>query len=162
VIFYGRLNEKFSTASPKDCPGPECRKKWRIPKSFVFPAIGPNLATFPTIMGATGQRMDSVNLKYLTMFCRTVLTSSSGLRIKGCVSCWKEDSKSYTLGVETHKYGHGLIFYPKNHTHVNIWKWFSTVALMKNSRLRIRKTVRDQNVVKYGGSQIRHLPCYRT
>jgi hypothetical protein len=57
--------------------------------------------------------MDSVNLEDLTMFCRTVLTSSSRLRIKGCRSYWKEDSKFYTQGMKSPKYGHGLMFCQK-------------------------------------------------
>jgi hypothetical protein len=59
----------------EDCPGLERRKTWRIPKSIVFPTIGPNLATFSPTMGATRQRTDSVNLEDLIMFRRTVLTS---------------------------------------------------------------------------------------
>jgi hypothetical protein len=113
LLQYIRALADFSAYAKKK-QQPKHHKKWRIYKSIIFRAIGPNLATFSPTMGATGQSTDLVNLKGFTMFCRTVLTSSSGLRIKGCVSCWKEDSKSYTLGTKTHKYGHGLIFYPKN------------------------------------------------
>jgi hypothetical protein len=56
---------------------------------------------------------NSINLEDLTIFRRIALALSSGLRITGCLSCWKEDYKSYAPGTKTHKLGHGLVFYQK-------------------------------------------------
>ena len=55
------------------------------------------------MMGAMGRRTDAANLKDLTMFHRMAITSSSVLTVQGYRSSWKEESKSYTLGMKTHK-----------------------------------------------------------
>jgi hypothetical protein len=85
LIFYSRLSKKFLTAGLEDSLGPEHHKNGWFLHPSSFHAIGPNLAIFSPTMGATGQRKYSVNLEDLTMFRRTVLTLSSGLRIKGSV-----------------------------------------------------------------------------
>ena len=130
-----------------------------IPKSVVFPAIRPNLATFSPMMRATGHSTDSVNLEDLTMFGRTVLTSSSRLRIKGCWSCWKEDSKFYTQGMKTHKQGYGLIFCPKKshrHRYLNVIFYDH---LNENSQLLAQKILQDPDIIKK--RRILRVPCYK-
>jgi hypothetical protein len=59
---------EFSTVGREDSPGPNCRKKWRILKSTMFPAIRPNFATLSPRMGVVDFRTDYLNLEDLTMF----------------------------------------------------------------------------------------------
>ena len=117
----------------------------------MFPAIEPNLATFSLTMGVMEKKTKLQNLQDMTVFSRTVLTSSSGFKIKRCRSCSKDNSKSYTLGTKTKKYEHVLFFYPIK---TPIWmssSVFSKITLGKNSRLRALKLLRDPSDIKSRG-----------
>ena len=98
MAFLQSPQGKIQAMGSETSPGPEGYKKQRSIQSIVFLEIRTNLAKYSPIVSILGKRTKPQNLEHMTVFYRTVLTSSSGLRIKRCQSCCKEDPKSYTLG----------------------------------------------------------------
>jgi IS5 family transposase len=104
--------------------------------SIMFPTIVTNLETSSPTMVIMGKRTKPQHLEDVTMFYRMVLTSSSGLRINHCRSCWKEDSKSYSSGMKTQIKEQVWFFYPIKITMSKSKHGFSTITSRKSYRLR--------------------------